>query len=41
MAKEPRLKKFYREAVADELFKEFNYTSKMQVPRLEKIVVSM
>jgi large subunit ribosomal protein L5 len=42
MAKyEPRLKKIYREQIAPELFKEFGYTSPMQTPRLEKIVVSM
>jgi large subunit ribosomal protein L5 len=38
---EPRLKKTYREQIAPELFKEFGYTSAMQIPRLEKIVVSM
>jgi large subunit ribosomal protein L5 len=38
---EPRLKKIYRERIAPELFKEFAYTSTMQTPRLEKIVVSM
>ncbi|GAB6393163.1 MAG: 50S ribosomal protein L5 [Treponematales bacterium] len=38
---EPRLKKIYREKIAPELLKEFNYKSPMQVPRLEKIVVSM
>jgi large subunit ribosomal protein L5 len=38
---EPRLKKTYREQIAPELFKEFGYTSPMQTPRLEKIVVSM
>jgi large subunit ribosomal protein L5 len=38
---EPRLKKIYREQIAPEIFKEFNYTSTMQTPRLEKIVVSM
>ena len=37
----PRLKKFYREQIAPEMIKEFNYTTPMQVPRLEKIVVSM
>jgi large subunit ribosomal protein L5 len=37
----PRLKKIYRESVAPELFKEFGYTSKMQVPRFVKVVVSM
>jgi large subunit ribosomal protein L5 len=38
---EPRLKKFYREQIAPELIKEFNYKTPMQTPRLEKIVVSM
>ncbi|MDR1238728.1 MAG: 50S ribosomal protein L5 [Treponema sp.] len=38
---EPRLKKIYREQIAPELFKEFGYTSPMQTPKLEKIVVSM
>jgi large subunit ribosomal protein L5 len=38
---EPRLKKIYKERIAPEMFKEFNYTSIMQTPRLEKIVVSM
>jgi large subunit ribosomal protein L5 len=37
----PRLKKIYNEKVAPELFTEFNYSSKMQTPRLVKIVVSM
>jgi large subunit ribosomal protein L5 len=38
---EPRLKKIYKEQVAPEMFKEFGYTSTMQTPRLEKIIVSM
>jgi len=38
---EPRLRKIYRETIAPELFKEFGYKSPMQIPRLEKIVVSM
>ena len=37
----PRLKKIYKEQIAPELFKEFGYKSTMQVPKLEKIVVSM
>ena len=37
----PRLKKIYQEQIAPELFKEFNYKSPMQTPRLEKIIVSM
>ncbi|MDR3342246.1 MAG: 50S ribosomal protein L5 [Treponema sp.] len=38
---QPRLKKIYKERIAPELFKEFGYTSTMQTPRLEKIIVSM
>ena len=38
---EPRLKKMYREQIAPEMIKEFNYKTPMQTPRLEKIVVSM
>ncbi|MDR2094212.1 MAG: 50S ribosomal protein L5 [Treponema sp.] len=38
---EPRLKKIYKEQIAPEMFKEFGYTSTMQTPKLEKIVVSM
>ncbi|MCL2319412.1 MAG: 50S ribosomal protein L5 [Treponema sp.] len=38
---EPRLKKIYREQIAPELIKEFNYTTPMQTPKLEKIIVSM
>jgi large subunit ribosomal protein L5 len=37
----PRLKKIYREKIAPELFKEFSYTSTMQVPRFVKVIVSM
>ncbi len=37
----PRLKKIYREAIAPELFKEFGYSSTMQVPRFVKVIVSM
>ena len=37
----PRLKKIYQEKVAPELLKEFSYRSPMQIPKLEKIVVSM
>jgi large subunit ribosomal protein L5 len=37
----PRLKKMYREKVAPELAKEFNYKTPMQIPRFEKVVVSM
>ncbi|MDR1788297.1 MAG: 50S ribosomal protein L5 [Treponema sp.] len=38
---EPRLKKVYRERICPELMKECGYSSPMQIPRLEKIVVSM
>jgi large subunit ribosomal protein L5 len=38
---EPRLKKQYREQIISELFKELSFSSKMQVPRLKKIIVSM
>ena len=34
-------KKLYEENIVSTLTKEFNYTSKMQVPRLEKIVINM
>lgn len=37
----PRLKKVYKEKIAPELFKELGLKSVMQIPRLEKIVVSM
>ena len=37
----PRLQKIYRETIAPELFKEFAYTSAMQVPRFVKVIVSM
>ena len=38
---EPRLKKIFREQIAPDLIKDFNYKTPMQTPRLEKIVVSM
>lgn len=37
----PRLKKFYNEKIAPELFKELEFKSCMEIPRLEKIIVSM
>jgi large subunit ribosomal protein L5 len=37
----PSLKKKYLEKVAPELFTEFGYKSKMQVPAIEKIAVSV
>jgi large subunit ribosomal protein L5 len=38
---EPRLQKIYKEKVAPELKADFSYSSCMQIPRLEKIIVSM
>lgn len=37
----PRLKDRYRNEVVPALMKEFNYKNVMQVPRLEKVVISM
>ena len=37
----PRLKKVYEEKVLPELMKRFQYTNRMQAPRLVKIVVNM
>ena len=37
----PRLLVTFRDEIAPQLFKEFEYTSPMQVPRLEKIVVNI
>lgn len=37
----PRLKKLYKEKIAPELFKELGFKSVMEIPRLEKIIVSM
>ncbi|MBN1799097.1 MAG: 50S ribosomal protein L5 [Spirochaetales bacterium] len=37
----PKLKEFYRTKIAKELKEEFNYKSAMQVPRLEKIILSV
>ena len=37
----PNLKKTYVEKVAPELFKEFAYSSKMQIPTIEKVSVSI
>ena len=37
----PRLKKVYKETIAPELFKELGYSSKMQIPEIKKVVVSM
>jgi large subunit ribosomal protein L5 len=40
MAYIPELKKKYREEIIPVLMKEFGYTSVMQVPRLEKIIIN-
>ncbi|POQ98769.1 50S ribosomal protein L5 [Alkalispirochaeta sphaeroplastigenens] len=37
----PAMRKLYNEKIQPELQKEFGYTSVMQVPRIEKIVLSM
>jgi large subunit ribosomal protein L5 len=39
--KEPRLKTLYRDKIVKDLLEEFAYGSVMQVPKLEKIIVSM
>lgn len=40
MENKPSLKKKYTEEISPALMKEFGYTSVMQVPRLEKIVIN-
>ena len=37
----PRMKKHYEDVVREELVKQFGYTNKLQVPRIEKIVLNM
>ena len=37
----PRLKTVYADKIAQDMFSEFGYKSKMQIPKVEKIVVSM
>ncbi len=37
---EPRLKKYYHEVVVQKLMDKFEYSSKMQVPRIEKICLN-
>lgn len=34
-------KKLYNEQITDSLMKKFNYSSKMEIPKLEKIVINM
>jgi large subunit ribosomal protein L5 len=36
-----QVKKIYKETIAPDLQKQFNYSSKMQIPELKKIVVNM
>lgn len=36
-----RLEEFYRNQIAGELVKKFNYSTVMQVPRIEKVVVNL
>ena len=36
-----RLKKFYQEKVVDDLIKQFNYASRMAVPRITKITLNI
>jgi large subunit ribosomal protein L5 len=38
---EPRLKAVYRDRVFPELKEEFNYSSTMEVPKVEKVILSM
>ena len=40
MAYEPSLKKFYKEQVVPQIMKELNYSSVMQCPKIEKIVLN-
>lgn len=40
MSNEPRLYTQYKERIASALHKEFNYSSIMQIPKLEKIVLN-
>lgn len=37
----PRLKQKYREEITPALMKKFNYSSPMQVPKVEKVVINM
>lgn len=36
-----RLKDQYNETIVDEMIKKFEYKNKMQVPKLDKIVINM
>ena len=37
----PRLKSLYEKSIRDKLIGQFNYTNKLQAPRLDKVVVNM
>ena len=39
--KKSNLEIFYKDKIVDNLFKELNYKNIMEVPKLEKIVMSM
>lgn len=38
---EPRLAKYYRDVIVPEMVKQFGYKNKMEVPKLDKIVLNM
>ena len=40
-ANEPRLKKFYADSVVPAMQAKFNYANKMQMPKVDKIVINM
>ena len=40
MANTAQLKQTYKDQIAPELMKKFNYTSSMQIPKLKKIVIN-
>ena len=40
MANTAQLKQVYKDQIAPELMKKFNYTSPMQIPVLKKIVIN-
>ena len=40
-ARPPRLRKFYQESVVPAMVQRFSYRNRMQVPRMQKIVVNM
>ncbi len=37
----PRLKELYEKSIREKLTKQFNYTNRLQAPRLDKIVINM